>query len=127
MRQLSCKILFISMFKSYDAIAGVGINSWNDNREPWEDSSSFGSVDFFFLIEVIIFLAITLLIQAAIHNLVTYRFSKKTQIVILSLLPCFVISMSAYFDSGNLRVFAGTSVLSSIFYFFACIDERQSI
>jgi len=119
MKQLIIITLSLAISKSCDAIAGIGMNTWNDDRGPWDHSSSFGIKDIF----ILAWLAISFVIVFFIYAVTLYDFSRKIQIIAIIISPCILIYIASCFHSGNFNLFAFSSVISSIVYFSVYLDK----
>jgi len=121
MKRLLIITLSLAISKGCCAIAGMGENSWNDDRGPWDHGSSFGIEGFFILVWLAISFAIVLVIYVFTYEL--FGFSRKIQTRIIIIAPCILIYTATCFHNGIFTLFAFSSVISSIVYFSAYLDR----
>jgi len=121
MKQLLIIALSLVISKSCNAIAGMGVNTWDDDRGPWDHSSSFSIEGFFILAWIAISFAIVFAIYVFTYEL--FGFSRKIQTRIVIIAPCILIYTATCFHNGNFTLFAFSSIISSIVYLFVYLNE----
>ena len=99
---------------THKAYAGIGLNTWDDNREPWEnDSSSFSAGEGLF---ALIVLVVSFFLSIYIYTVIEDILPEGLKAIHLVIIPGIFIYSATCYNSGSLNIFAFGSVVSAIYY-----------
>ena len=91
-----------------------GINSWDDDREPWEGSySSFDSSD---IIIAVVFL-VAAFFWVVVYDSIEERMPEKIDWTPALIIPLVLFYISTQYDIGLIKLATWSSILAAAYYF----------